>query len=370
MTALAVGLMSGTSADGVDAALVRIDGDREVSLVAYHVRPYTHRERDRIRRAIESGGARDLAELDFELGEWFAQAVQSVLDLAGVASKDLSFISSHGHTIWHEPGAATLQLGEAGVLAERFGVQVVSDFRGRDVAAGGQGAPLVPLVDVKLFAGSGNRVLLNIGGMANLTWIPAPVDRETVLAFDTGPGMSLVDAIVREHFRGEMFDEGGILSGGGTADQVVVENLLGGAFFKKKPPKSTGRELFGDIYARGLCSLVSEQSPRATANDFLATAVELTARSITDQIDVLPGLPAELVISGGGARNLTLLERLRELNAQLRVKLFGDLFFDGDAKEAVSFAYLGLLSLEGEPGNLPAATGAAGPRVLGKITPA
>jgi anhydro-N-acetylmuramic acid kinase len=370
MTQFAVGLMSGTSCDGVDAALVRITGPCEAELVAYVVRPYSVDERNHIRSVVDSGGSREVSRLNFTLGRWFAEAVESVLSAGKLASAELSFISSHGHTIWHEPGTDTLQAGEAAVLAERFGVPVVSDFRVRDVAAGGQGAPLVPIADVELFAGAGNRVLLNLGGMANITWVPSPIDQASVVAFDTGPGMSLLDAIVRKEFPGENFDASGTYAAAGAADSKVVRTLLSDSYFGKMPPKSTGRELFGDAYSERLCDLVREANGDASAADLLATAVELTARSISDQLAVLDGSPAELVVSGGGARNVTLVKRLRELNSQVEVKLFGESFFDGDAKEAVAFAYLGWLTLAGKPGNLVGVTGAAGRRVLGKVTPA
>lgn len=362
--------MSGTSADGVDAALVRMDDGPLVELVAYHVRPYDEEERGALRGAIERGGGRELSHLNFDMAGWFTDAVEAVLVKGGAAPEQLDFIASHGHTVWHEPGKNTLQLGEAAVLAERFGVSVISDFRVRDVAAGGQGAPLVPLVDVDLFSGSGERVLLNIGGIANVTWIPAPPDRTTAVAFDTGPGMTLIDTIVREQFHGMSIDDDGALAASGTVDQVAVETLLGDSYFRKPPPKSTGREFFGDAYARSLCSRVREHHPGATAHDFLATSVELTARSISDHLATLDGNPRDLVISGGGARNSTLVNRLRVLNSRIEVKLFDELYFDGDAKEAVAFAYLGWLTTRKSEGNLPGVTGSAGPRVLGKITPA
>ncbi|GBD31257.1 Anhydro-N-acetylmuramic acid kinase [bacterium HR33] len=373
MSVLAVGLMSGTSADGVDAALVRIEESGELSLVAFVFLAYAASERVRLLDAIERGTPRELATVDVWLGERFADAVERVLAEAGAKAKDLKFIACHGHTFWHEPGKASLQLGNPAVLAERFGVTVVSDFRSRDVAAGGQGAPLVPIADACLFGHpQKGRALLNLGGMANVTWVPRLGDVDGTIAFDTGPGMAVIDCVVRKLVPDLEYDVGGVLAASGRAVEEAVRVLLSDPFFGLPPPKSTGRERFGTAFAERLIAEVSERLPDAAPEDMVATAVELTARSVADQIERwLPrGERSELLVSGGGAKNRWLMERLAQRLAQWEVVRFEDVFFDGDAKEAAAFAFLGWLTLHGRPGNVPRATGARGPRVLGRITPA
>jgi len=365
---LGVGLMSGTSLDGMDAAFTRFAGPTHAELLGFGTRSYSEAERDAIRRALVGGSPRDFALLHVRLAEWACEAVQLALDAGQGRASDLSFIAFHGQTIWHEPPAVTWQLGEAALLAERFGVRVVSNFRARDVAAGGQGAPLVPIADVLLFgAPDAPRVLLNLGGMANLTYVERRAQERGAFAFDTGPGVAVVDAVARLVRPGLPFDRDGGLAAEGTPDEAMLARLLADPFFSGPPPKSTGRERFGDAYAQSL----HERVPGA---DGVATAVELTARSITRAIgDWVPPV-GEVVASGGGVHHPGLMAALdRALQARsrsMRLRRFDELFFPGDAKEAVAFALLGYLTLHGQPGNLVAATGAAGPRVLGTITPA
>ena len=373
MSELAIGIMSGTSLDGVDVALVRIHKADRVELVRFHTEAYTSKFRDTIRRVIRDGKARDLALLSMELGERFARAAGALLSDARTRPSELSFVASHGQTVWHEPRRATLQLGEPAVLAERLGVRVVSDFRARDIAAGGEGAPLVSIVDSLLFGRTdGGRVLLNLGGMANVSWIPKRGVTDKVIAFDTGPGVAVIDAVARSLDPTMPYDTGGTKASRGRAADDVVGQLLEHPFFERRPPKSTGREVFGDEFADRLIETMRHRSPGTPGDDMLATAVRFTARSVAQQVFrwLPPGAKGDVVVSGGGARNLLLVSELeRELNPWPVVR-FTDLFFDGDAKEAVAFALLGWLTLRDRPGNVPAATGAAGPRVLGKITPA
>jgi anhydro-N-acetylmuramic acid kinase len=365
---LAVGLMSGTSLDGVSAALVFLDSDPlRVGLVAFHQERYSAAERGAIVDAIARGGAKDLALLHVALAERFAGATLELLVRARVAPRDLSFVASHGQTVWHEPGKATLQLGSPGVLAERLGVRVVSDFRSRDVAAGGQGAPLVPLADVLLFGHpERGRLLLNLGGMANVTWVPRRGQTAGALAFDTGPGVAVGDAVTRRLDPEAAFDLNGERAGQGRVVERALTALLADPYFELSPPKSTGREHFGQACADRVIELAG------AGNDAVATATALTVESVARAIERwTPAAPDdELVISGGGARNPVLVERLAARVQPRPVRAFAELFFDGEAKEAVAFALLGLLALEGKPGNLPAATGARGPRVLGSVTPA
>ena len=361
---LAVGLMSGTSLDGIDAALVRIDDPTHVRLLQYVCRSYAASERSRLRLTLAEGRAPDLARLHAALGQWAVEAVERVLAAARCRASELAFIAFPGQTAWHEPPLVSWQLGEPAVLAERFGVKVVSNFRSRDVAAGGQGAPLVPMADLLLFADADRpRILLNLGGMANLTFVPPAGVEEGALAFDTGPGIAVIDAVTRLTDPSLPFDRDGALAARGRVDQAHLADLLADPFFAAAPPRSTGREHYGDDYARRLHA-------RTPGADGVRTAVELTARSVADAIGRWVPAAPEVVLSGGGARHPVLRERLRQLLGPGRpLRGFDELFFDGDAKEAVAFALLGYLTLHGQPGNLPAATGAAGPRVLGSVTP-
>jgi len=365
--------MSGTSLDGVDAAAVRFHGDRpDVTLVAFATVPYDDAFRARLLSLVREGGPRECALAHADLGERFAAAVDAVLARAGAARGALAFVASHGQTVWHEPGRATLQLGDPAVIAERVGVPVVSDFRTRDVAAGGQGAPLVPMADALLFAAPDRpRILLNVGGMANVTWVPAGGNLDAVRAFDTGPGVAVMDAVVRQLVPALPHDVDGALAARGRPAGELVAELLTDPFFAAPPPKSTGREVFGDAMAAGLVREIRVRRPDATDADCVATALALTVGAIADQVRRwLPDDGAELVVSGGGARNPELMRRLATAVAGRPVRRFDDLFFDGDAKEAVAFALLGWLTLRGRPGNVPSATGAAGARVLGSVTPA
>jgi anhydro-N-acetylmuramic acid kinase len=365
MSVLAVGLMSGTSLDGIDAALVRIGGPADLDLVAFRTEPFDADMRAEILRVIHEGGARDLARLHVDLGGRFAAAVLRLLEAAGVGSDEIAFVAGHGQTIWHDPGRVSLQIGDPAVIAEAVGVMVVSDFRSRDVAAGGQGAPLVPIADVNLFGHpERGRALLNIGGMANVTWVPRRGVTDGVIAFDTGPGVAVVDAIVRRIAPELRFDTDGALAARGQADESVVSDWLEHPYFGAPPPKSTGRETFSESCAADILE-------RTGGADAVATAVLLTAQAIGGALTrFLPETPSrDLVVSGGGARNPAILEALRRAIPGWPVRLFTDEFFDGDAKEAAAFAHLGWLTLEGRPGNVPSATGAAGSRVLGSITP-
>ena len=365
--------MSGTSLDGVDAALVEIGGPDSVSLRAFRTAPYGDEQRSAIRAALVGGTARELALLHADLGAWFAAAALEVLELAGVAAGELSFVASHGQTVWHEPGRATMQLGDPATIAERTGVRVVSDFRSRDVAAGGQGAPLVPLADAMLFGHpERGRALLNLGGMANVTWVPRRGDTDGVIAFDTGPGVAVLDAVTRLVDPAAAFDHGGERAARGAADEGLIEELLADPYFAAAPPKSTGREAFGDAYAADLMSHMRQRRADAPGDDCVATALELTVRSVAAGIERWLPVDGErdLLVSGGGARNPTLVASLQAALERWPVRLFEEEFFDGDAKEAVAFAYLGWRATEGLTSNVPSATGARGLRVLGSITPA
>jgi anhydro-N-acetylmuramic acid kinase len=364
---LAIGLMSGTSLDGMDAALVRFQGPTHATLLDFTTRPYSDRERGDLRKALNGATASGLARLHVQLAEWASDAVQTLLQRSHVPASELSLIAFPGQTIWHEPPVVSWQLGEPAVLAERFGVRVVSGFRARDVAAGGQGAPLVPMADVLLFANvDAPRILLNLGGMANLTYVERRAQEEGVLAFDTGPGVALIDATARMVDPSCTYDRDGRIAAQGRINAEALSELLQDPFFSAPPPKSTGRERFGDGYAETL-------HRRAPGPDAVATAVELTARTVSDAIGRWTPSGVEVVASGGGCHHpglMTALSRYLQAQGDHPLRRFEDLFFPGDAKEAVAFALLGYLTLHGQPGNLPAATGAGGARVLGAVTPA
>jgi anhydro-N-acetylmuramic acid kinase len=285
-------------------------------------------------------------------------------------------IGSHGQTIWHEPPTkaergATLQLGDPATIAERTGVPVVSDFRTRDIAAGGEGAPLVPFVDRFLFALPDRpRVLQNIGGIANLTWVPPRGSTEDLLAFDSGPGNALMNVASEIASGGkEHFDRDGARAARGRFDQKVLDELLAHPYFDRDPPKSTGREAFGKPFLDELLSRHEQlaQNP----DDLLATLNRLTAQTIADAIKrwVAPRGVGEVVVTGGGARNPVLMRQIREFLPGIPVSAGEVLGVDPDAKEALAFAVLAWAHVTGRPGNEPAATGARGPRVLGNYTP-
>lgn len=372
--AILVGLMSGTSADGITAAVVRVvpgAGDAVAAeLLAHVTRGYDEAQRDRLLAAVERGTPDEYCRLAFDVGAWLADAALAAINAAHVDSARVRAIASHGHTLWHHPPHATWQLGEAAVIAERTGIDVVSNFRVRDVAAGGQGAPLVSIADRMLFASPDAwRALQNLGGIGNVSIVPPNGTQGTVRGFDTGPGCAVIDGAVRALAPHLPYDVDGALARAGQPVRAVVDELLGAPFFQQPPPKSTGRELFDRAYIARLVDRC--HSAGASVNDTVATAVSLTARSIGLAVHTFVREPvADLVLSGGGARNPALVSAITAEVAPLAVRRFDDLFFAGEAKEAVAFALLGWLSLVRRPGNVVSVTGARGPRVLGTLTPA
>jgi len=314
---------------------------------------------------------REYCRLAFDLGEWLAAAANAVIAEAGVPRDEIRAIGTHGHTVWHEPPHSTWQFGESAVIAERVGIDVVSDFRVRDMAAGGQGAPLVPIADALLFAAPDRwRALQNIGGIGNVTIVPPGGALEGVRAFDTGPGVAVIDGVVRL-LRPEMrFDRDGLLARAGNPVEELLEELLSHPYFAAAPPKSTGRELFTPDYVAALVTKCRAARPGCTDQDVVATATALTARSIADAYRrFMPEPVGEVLVSGGGAKNAALRDLLAALVAPIEVRRFDDVFFDGEAKEAVAFALLAKRFVDGRAGNVPGATGSRGPRVLGKLTP-
>jgi anhydro-N-acetylmuramic acid kinase len=370
---ICVGLMSGTSLDGISAAVARFTPAAgqayDVELLGFHVHEYTHEQRDRLHAAMREGSARDYCRLAADFGGWLADAAIAVLADSGVARADVRAIGTHGQTLWHEPGHSTWQLDAPAVIAERTGLNVVSDFRVRDVAAGGQGAPLVPIADALLFSGGRWRALQNIGGIGNVTVVPPDGTLASVRAFDTGPGVGVLDAVVRTLHPELRFDRDGGIAASGRVLHSVVDRLMEHPYFAAEPPKSTGRELFDAAYVARLVELCRAEADVRDA-DIVATATALTAASIADAYRrFLPEPVEEVLVSGGGAKNPVLLAMISKAVAPLAVVPFDERYFDGEAKEAVAFALLAHLHLERIPGNVPSATGARGPRVLGMLTP-
>ena len=385
---LAVGLMSGTSLDGVDAALVRIKGLAEkpaVRLLCFATVPYPLALRRRLFEVAggEACAAAEISRLNFALGELFAAAALRVCRQGRVSPKRLAFIGSHGQTIFHQGpsysrsggarssrAASTLQIGEPTIIAARTGATVVADFRPADLAVGGQGAPLVPLVDYLLLRHERyGTVALNIGGIANLTVIPASAKPQTVFGFDTGPGNMVIDGLMQNFTRGQKaYDTGGRLAAQGRVLEPLVTEILRLPYFRREPPKSAGREQFGqDFVARYFL-----RRPLADHKDLLRTATELTARSIVDALERFVCPRAEIqrmVVSGGGACNRLLVSRLTELLPRVSMQLSDDYGLPSDAKEAIAFAVLADRTLHGLAGNLPAVTGARRAVILGKIVP-
>ena len=377
-----IGLMSGTSADGVDAALVEVGRlESGVRLIGFAGLPYRRELRKEILEVSEarSVNVERICRLHVILGEWFARSAFEVCRTAGVAMSGVDLIGSHGQTVHHLPDAysgfgvttrSSFQIADPSVIAERTGVTTVADFRARDMAAGGQGAPLVPVVDYLLFRSeSEGRVLLNIGGISNVTVLPAGCCADDVMAFDTGPGNMLMDALAGVITGGRLAcDENGLYAASGNVSDSLLAELMRHPFLKEAPPKSTGREAFGATLVRDVLAWRG----RLSGEDLVATATAFTARSIADALTrfVLPVVPvARMAVSGGGARNPVLMEMLRGALPCVDICESDALGVPSEAKEAIAFAVLANATVEGRTGNLPAATGASGSVVLGVVAP-
>ena len=381
---IVAGVMSGTSADGINVALVRVQGRgfrSRLELLAHYQFPYPANVRQAVLTAMNARAASvaDLSRLNFLLGELYADAVKTAQRRSRL---ECELVGCHGQTLYHQGAPATFlgrrivctwQTGEAAMIAAKLGVPIISDFRPADMAAGGHGAPLVPFLDYVLYRHRRyGRVAQNLGGIGNLTAIPPRAKPEDVLAFDTGPGNMVIDAIA-EHLFGRTYDRNGALARKGEPIERVLQQLLRHPFFRRKPPRTAGREQFGREFVREFLRLCR----RADEHDVLATATALTARSIGEAVRrfVLPLVapPArfrEMVLSGGGTKNLTLMRMIREELAPLkfRVRTSDDFGVPSEAKEAVAFALLAYQTWRALPSNVPSATGATRPALLGKIS--
>ncbi|MBX7246109.1 MAG: anhydro-N-acetylmuramic acid kinase [Candidatus Sumerlaeaceae bacterium] len=384
-----IGMISGTSVDSIDAALCEISategGRLSARLLAFHEQPISPDLRGRIFRVFENGPA-SLAlacSLNVEIGEAFADAALALIEKAGGPDKaNVSAIASHGQTVYHiaphmaggpdSLRASTLQIGEGAVIAERTDLPVVCDFRVADMAAGGNGAPLVPFADFHLFSEPGKTVIVqNIGGIANGTVLPASGRMEDVIAFDTGPGNMIIDAFTSHFYPGESFDRDGRHAANGNSIPDLLDPWMAIPYITAPPPKSTGRELFGLHLARqALASF-----PGTRADDLIATATLFTARSIARNYadHVLPKGPiAKILLGGGGAHNSTLVEMLRTematvANPTPQLISLDEAGFPAKARECIAFAMLGYARLNSIPANVPSATGARHPAILGKL---
>jgi anhydro-N-acetylmuramic acid kinase len=352
------GIMSGTSLDGIDIAVIEIHKSR-IQVITHHTTPYP----PEIRAAIlavsnTTTTTAAISRLNYQIAELYAQALSRF--------KHIDLIGCHGQTVYHQGAKPTntLQLGEPAILAERTGIPVVSNFRARDIAAGGQGAPLVPFADYLLFRHKKrNRVILNIGGIANFTYIPANAKSTEVTAFDTGPGNMVMDALTTELSNGKQtYDANGSIASKAHVNRELLDELLKDRYYRRKPPKSAGREQYGkELIDRLKASGVSMP-------DLIATATALTAATIALGMQRFAPAAQELIVSGGGAHNRQLMGNLQALLPALTFRQTAEFGIPGDAKEAIAFAILAHRTWHGKPGNIPSATGARHPVVLGSIT--
>lgn len=377
---LVVGLISGTSVDGIDAALVRITGSgtstrvQQVALASY---PYPKKLRELIlANSLPGTGSVDLlCELNVLCAHFFADAVKNIARKAGVPLSRIDLIGSHGQTVHHLPVPkkmfgktvrSTLQLADPSTIAKLTGIATVGDFRMADMAVGGEGAPMVPYFDYLMFRSTKfNRLLLNLGGIANFTVLPKNCSTGDVVAFDTGPANMLIDALTQKFYH-KPFDRGGKLGLKGNIIPDLLVWMMSHPYFKQKPPKSTGRELYGKHYVLEILKH-AKNFPR---EDVLATVTELTAFSVFDQYNRFIAKKMrvdEVLVSGGGAHNRALMEALQDYFRTARVKPLENVGFSSDAKEAICFAVLANETIAEHPANIPSVTGAKKPVVLGKI---
>lgn len=380
---LAIGLMSGTSADGVDAALVRISGygiKTKVQQIGFCFLPFEEKVRSRILTLADgkNGGTKEVCQMSFLLGELYAEACLQLCAETNTEPSDIDFVGCHGQTVYHLPNAehylnrpicGTLQIGEASVIAEKLGCPVVSDFRVRDIAAGGLGAPLVPYTEFLLYRSEERTVALqNIGGIGNITLLPQGCTMEQVIAFDTGPGNMVMDAVTSLLTKGRMtYDEDGRLAGQGHVDSRLLKYMLQDAYLKETPPKTTGRERYGGEYVQDLLAYAAKLN--VGLNDVLATATRFTAECIRWAVDEhCTPRPEWLIVGGGGSLNPVLMQHIRDCLPNCRVMVNEELGLDSNAKEAVAFAILANETLFASCNNVPSATGAAHPVVMGKIS--
>lgn len=373
----AVGLMSGTSLDGIDAALVSIEGsgvDTKLKLIEFINEEIPLNLKNKIRDccSLLNSNVEKICSLNFEMGYVFADAVKKVCSKADLDLKELDFIGSHGQTIYHIPKRneailrSTLQIGEPAVIAYETNTKVVSNFRTMDMAAGGEGAPLVPYTEYILYRCKKNRALQNIGGIGNVTVIPAMCSLEDVYAFDTGPGNMIIDEVT-QRLKGVSYDKGGVFAASGKVNESILNELLDMDYIRMSPPKTTGRELFGSQFVDKLLLKFAH----AAADDMIATVTMFTAKSISENYRKFvfsKNKIDEVIIGGGGSYNKTLISMLKKLLPECSILTGEDIGMSSDAKEAIAFAVLANETLNGSCGNVMGATGAKKRVILGNIT--
>jgi len=374
---LVIGLMSGTSKDGIDAALVKLEGsglNTQMELVKFICVEFEEDVRSRLDNLAKGCTIKEVSDLNFLIGDEFAKAALSVIDQAGASPSDVDLIGSHGQTVFHNPPSykdgtpSTLQIGEIDIIAERTGITTVGDFRTRDIAAGGEAAPLVPYLDYLLFRKPGKvSIAQNIGGIANATVVTENID--DLIAFDTGPGNMLMDRIIQLSTKGkEKYDRSGKLASAGKVNRELLNKLLADPYYSYPPPKSTGEELFGQEMVATLYSYIENEM--LSLEDMMATLMSLTVESIVSSYKnyIFPKWDvSEIIFSGGGCNNPILMESLSEKLNPLRISSSDEYGIPSDAKEAVAFAVLANELISGNTNNLPGVTGAQRKAPLGKI---
>lgn len=380
---LVVGIMSGTSADGVDVALCQITGhglDSQIQQLDFYFQPFSSEIREQILHLAsgEQASARDFCRINFLLGEVYADAVETMCARRGMNSEEIDLIGSHGQTLWHIPQpepylghrfSSTLQLGECSVLAQRIGCPVVGDFRVRDMAAGGLGAPLVPYSEFLIYRSQTQCVALqNIGGIGNITCLPSNCALSDVFAFDTGPGNMLIDGVYAALTQGQKtYDAGGAYAATGKVDAGLMAMLLEDPYLTRKPPKTTGREYYGPAYVQKI--LDYGNAHQISGPDLMATVTDFTAQTIRISVEsFFPVKPDKLVIGGGGSMNKTLISDIAKALPDCQVMTNEDMGLDSNAKEAVAFAVLANEAIFAGANNVPSVTGARCPVVMGKIS--
>ncbi len=378
-----IGLMSGTCTDGVDAALVKIKGygiDTKVTLLNFLTIPYEEELRNLLLRIASGsyGGSYEISKANILLGHLFAEACAEVCKKGDIPIEKVDYIGSHGHTIYHQPQEeiyfghrihSTFQIGEAAIISERIKCPVISDFRVRDMAAGGLGAPLVPYTEYLLYSESGKNIALqNIGGIGNITYLPANGDRDKILAFDTGPGNMIMDALTAIYTSNrKTYDEGGKIAAKGKVQPELLAWLLQDKYIHNAPPKTTGREHYGEGFVSEILQQIAIRN--ISLEDCIATTTMFTAKSIESSvINHLPEMPECLIIGGGGSQNRTLLQFIKSCLSQCKVMTNEELGMNSNAKEAIAFAILANETIYGISNNIPSATGAQHKVVMGKLT--
>ena len=379
---IVVGLMSGTSADGVDAAIVNIRTTKErlvIRSIGHYARPYSRRLRERILQVAERGTVDHVCHLNALLGEVFAETVNKALARNSVSARQVKLIGSHGQTVHHlptprrEPGfgpiRSTLQIGDPAIIAERTGITTVSDFRTRDLAAGGEGAPLVPFVHFLLFRQKAKtRWVVNLGGISNVTILPLSSQLSDVQAFDTGPCNMLLDALVSAGTNGrKTIDRGGRMAQRGQVHSGLLQWLMAHSYLKRTPPKSTGRECFGESYVQKV--LAQARRRHLSLEDLLATSCTFIANTIRNAQQWTEDLPADVVLGGGGVRHALLWMELAKIFHPIPIRTMEDCGSSSQAFEAQAFAILAYQTFHGICANIPRVTGARHPVVLGSVTP-